>query len=1399
MATSQTVDWIALPNGSIGDGAGQMLRLSVFVSPRLRGDTQHATLDAFEFKDWAARVGPDDLSFQIEVENAAPVLAARKGATPDAALWAALFAPDTPVESFTFDDFADRPLVTFSVGTVLSHLKRTYATVAAASIDDLPYTSPPRDDPEAPSLVDFFGDFLESRRGVLEGVDNEKELGQKFEELLQSKRLDAMERRLNPSDPPAPANLVNFGDTNAPGQFAQMAFFHRRLAGKTPVPLPATEEQTRAFYRDRIDFHQMLSALGNYPELMRMLGLVFDLEVPIADIPETPTPQQYLKLRVLPVERPADRSPWTAYVNTAANDRFTFRPAPRDVAPVLNLVEPTYGLVQVDVDGASTKVLNMVSSLERLVSNPDRPINEPDRAGIPALRTGGVSLVRDRNAEKLRDNFLRARGSNQQLETGQLPTLFADDVTRGYRADIYHSETQRWYSLHYRLGTYRALQYPDELPEIPDEGYTQLGVTEQAIGVDQTHDPDSELYVHESLLTWDGWSLSAPRPGKSISRTSKAPTPDDPETQPSRVENRAMTAMGLEVTFHPEPGSLPRLRFGHAYLLRIRSADLAGNSVTVDEATQMTQAVIGGASTLPNAGFLRFARFEPLSPPVLVPRTEYTEGESLELMVIRSNYDASAAEYAAAHPPYSAQNERHVAPPKASLQMVEMLGMLDAAMDTRRRNLPPEEAQAIIASAYEVARREKGSLDDASLSTVRIVTTGGEGEDGQGYAVHTEEQLVVPYLPDPLAEAALIFGLPGGEPMASVEIPYPAPNWYEPVPFRIRLTEGDVFASTWDEATRVLTISLQKAEVVTIRTASKLPADAFQIMGVFNWCEEAVQNNIVSADQFDRIVTAVQENRHWMVTPWRELRLTHAVQQPLDAPHADFLRTEEGTPRSIWRTAAETSAQLECNVDLHMGSTARLDLDATWREPVDDPTAGDPRFGDDMALAAAHVLTIAVPASGREPLLDVREYRLTLTFEPDRNIYFNTSVSVSMQADLRGELLSPALDGQERDRLRRTLELLEQVQPHEFGDTKYRRVTYQFTASSRFRDYFPTEITEDPASISRSTDPATFDVLSSAPPDAPSILYALPTFRWERQGAPGDAERSSIRHGGGLRIYLNRPWFSSGDGELLAVVLPSDITGASIPDPEAPEYPYLTAWGRDPIRGSALFPTPGPQSFTNGSRVDEQFGLRALPESFVSIAAFPVAFDSDRKLWYCDIEIDTEQAYLPFIRLALARYQPHSISGAHLSEVVLADVVQTLPDRTFILTADEAQPGQYAVTVRGPAYQGLYVPGSGEEGELDQTFSDVRVSLEVRNADVADEDLGWDPGPDEPIVLAPDGPPTDEQTSWRGTITVPTMLAEQRVRVVVEEYELLYEEDPDGPQHTYRRGERLVYADIMEL
>ena len=57
----------------------------------------------------------------------------------------------------------------------------------------------------------------------------------------------------------------------------------------------------------------------------------------------------------------------------------------------------------------------------------------------------------------------------------------------------------------------------------------------------------------------------------------------------------------------------------------------------------------------------------------------------------------------------------------------------------------------------------------------------------------------------------------------------------------------------------------------------------------------------------------------------------------------------------------------------------------------------------------------------------------------------------------------------------------------------------------------------------------------------------------------------------------------------------------------------------------------------------------------MDIAPHDVFYDEQRQLWYCDIEVTWGASYFPFIRLALARYQPDALDSAHLSHVVLAD------------------------------------------------------------------------------------------------------------------------------------------------
>ena len=88
----------------------------------------------------------------------------------------------------------------------------------------------------------------------------------------------------------------------------------------------------------------------------------------------------------------------------------------------------------------------------------------------------------------------------------------------------------------------------------------------------------------------------------------------------------------------------------------------------------------------------------------------------------------------------------------------------------------------------------------------------------------------------------------------------------------------------------------------------------------------------------------------------------------------------------------------------------------------------------------------------------------------------------------------------------------------------------------------------------------------------------------------------------------------------------------------------------------------------------------------VEVAPHDVFFDPDRRLWYCDIEVNWGAAYYPFIRLALARYQPTSLSSAHLSNIVLTDFSALTPDRWLNVTAG-ANATTKRVSVFGYSYR----------------------------------------------------------------------------------------------------------------
>jgi hypothetical protein len=131
--------------------------------------------------------------------------------------------------------------------------------------------------------------------------------------------------------------------------------------------------------------------------------------------------------------------------------------------------------------------------------------------------------------------------------------------------------------------------------------------------------------------------------------------------------------------------------------------------------------------------------------------------------------------------------------------------------------------------------------------------------------------------------------------------------------------------------------------------------------------------------------TLATQGSHWMLTPYRTLTLVHAVQQPLQTPEYAALQAQ--------KTLGDTFATVVDAMPIHGKSTNKLDVLATWSEPID--ALSDPKWK--LVDGNAHVGEMGIE-------------------------YDDTTANISMK--------------------------------HEFHDTKYRRVTYSAVATTRYKEYF---------------------------------------------------------------------------------------------------------------------------------------------------------------------------------------------------------------------------------------------------------------------------------------------------------------------------------------------------------
>ncbi len=1285
-APSLTTVWTLLPNGYNDTG---QLRLSALVSFRPKtADGNKTLISSFaDLVDWPAVIKQSSWNVKFDNESEPRVATVMNtGTGVDSQLWQSLFpASTTFVKPDAFQDYSRNRIFSFGAHQISQVTRTLYKHVADGGKND--------------SLWDFYREVgTGTRRGQAAAYDNPISLadhGGNTDAYFFSDNGPYPERRESRPSPEKPQMSIP-PDTAL--QFARGNLFYNR--GRPPLDKPL---QVPAWEPDLIE---MLSALSSHPSILRKLGIVVDLIV------DAPTSNQS-SVTLITLNNTASRTSIGLTTATTLTDKV-FRAVPlgeqSDISDngLLKLESANFAIENIEIDGSMIKVSDFSSAPRQSPSDGNIPV-------LPALRSGGITVMRLQRDMYVLERINKQKDFNHSLLNANASlVLHADDLVRGYRVDVLHNK--KWRSLCYRKGTVKVADaQPIDLPSLA-AGATSTDQAEGYISSTSASAPldpgEFRINVHEAVFGWDGWSLVASRPGRSISTDPNA-------TAPKKTSNTSKPGpLLIDTTVSVYPGTLPKLRFGSSYQFRARVVDLAGNSIPLDENTPDDHI------SLP----IVYKRWEPVTAPTVVMCAPCTEGESCEHLVIRSDGTGSAISYAEIlnknannGVAYDAVCKRWIAPPKVSQHTAETHGMFDPIIG----DVPTTKT---VQRAYEVAKKESGTfLDTHALDTSidppvqkeqkdRAVITPPAGRDtgeiaprgaalqpGQ-YVVHPN-QPELPYLPDPIAYGFVLLNRSNN--LASHDW---RGTWPELRVDSVRLQEGPDEPPRFVSDGTGVTVFLRKGKMVSLEYASTMRQESLPYMDLF--------------DEQTQSVDEVKGGKNPVFSPRRNITFVHAVQKPTTAPVINEFTANRGAEGETFVTIIGT-IRGERDGDPIGNSTGSISAKATWSDIVDLPGT-DP---------TAHVPSSASP------------FEVKVTYDED----------IVPLSNLR----------------------------HDFGDTKARTVTYDFYGATRYREYFPVNITKDSDLISIKGGQIQALILNSAKPPAPNVLYVVPTFRWI-----STPDGSRKRTGGGLRIYVNRPWYASGAGELLAVIIDSD-----------PAKP-TTIMGHDPIWASRrnavhLFASDFVTDDPNAQPRILQYG------STTTALGYSPNFNAGRGLWYFDIEVSRSKSVVPMVRLALARLQPDSLPGLELSDSVYADFISPSPDRTCSVTKEGSNAN---VSVHGTFVRNAFTSNNS-------TVSGRTVTAQVESINVAhpeDDDLGWQSyGSAVELTMPFPLDPEDATLSFlTGKLPLPPQTGDlPKYRLAVRELEYFASDDDTqegfgpvfigGSPQSYRT--RIVYACNMPL
>ena len=654
----------------------------------------------------------------------------------------------------------------------------------------------------------------------------------------------------------------------------------------------------------------------------------------------------------------------------------------------------------------------------------------------------------------------------------------------------------------------------------------------------------------------------------------------------------------------PVPGSLLPLRFGKRYAFRIRIVDICGNSKELDAPSPLR----GDRKAVPDYLIHSdsiYKRFEPVEPPGLYFNSGDETTRQESLETLVLKTNIELNQLS-----YGQACIRLVAPPKANLQLVETHGVLDMLL--KRDN-----------GRNEVYKKADYLPADPEIYQIGTTIPFLTDPCCQGFSVRIEN-----FSTDNKSIKFLDWETSGKE-------------FLERVFVALKVTGKNVKEEKIEYGEDGINIRIKPGSIYDVSLESAFHANPKS----FEPTDYDANDTSLPIDIFHPIL---QEGEKKITVP-KKLKFLHAVQKPVVR--------RKGKQEVYYRPSYGLRVEI---ADRTPNASVPIKFSKLLFETIPDINA--------RCFPISTSCEFTLLATSSNIIMDDTQqngYRKEVRTVQKTFSNLGEDGKLKLEDDFNAEIFLTQFEGFE----------------HSFGDTQFRKVQYSLSAMSRFREYFPEK---DPKDLQvEGNVPGEVIILNSNLPEAPVIHSIVPIFNWSKSETTVSREQNVVR------IYFEGDWYSSGPDEKVAILFLENKNSI-----EESYENLVSEFGKDPA-------TPGPATtglkkafFQSenivgrgemdkidyrllGKRITQDISnnpiliVPASSDESLYGAVYEVNFDQESRRFYSDIVLilNKETAlYSPFLKLAVSRYQEHSIREKdqydyRFSPVAMAPTVQLLPFR----------------------------------------------------------------------------------------------------------------------------------------